>query len=307
MRITLFRHTGLKVLAFGLATLLWMVVGRDDTVERGLRVPLELLQLPSGLELRGEPPTLIDVRVRASSGALSRVDSGDIVAVLDLEGARPGRRLFQLTPEQVRAPFGIEVVQVTPGNVAMVLERAATRWLPVGAWVEGDPAPGYTRGAITVDPPTVEVVGPESVVNEATEAVTETVSIAGATAAVTERVSVGFLDPSMRLMSPRLVTVEVEVLPRPGDRVLRARPVQLRNIGANLTAQASPPLVDVVLRIGVELLRRLDAEQVTPFVDLAGLAAGEHTLVVGVEELAGAGLVRVEPSLVQVRITRVER
>jgi hypothetical protein len=115
-----FRYAGLKVLSIGLALLLWMVIAGDETVERGLRVPLELQQFPPGLELLGEPPTLVDVRLRGSSDTLSRLGPGDIVAVLDLRAARPGRRLFQLAPEQVRTPFGVEVVQVAPASVAIV-------------------------------------------------------------------------------------------------------------------------------------------------------------------------------------------
>src|SRR5216683_3157556 len=111
-----FRRLGLQLLSFGLGLSLWMAVSGEETVERGLRVPLELQQFPADLEVQGEAPTLVDVRVRGASGALARVSPGDIVAVLDLHGARPGRRLFQLTPEQVRAPFGIEIVQVAPAT-----------------------------------------------------------------------------------------------------------------------------------------------------------------------------------------------
>src|SRR5437762_7342019 len=105
-----FRHFGLKLFSFGLAVSLWMVIAGEETVERGLRVPLELQQFPAGLELLGDVPTTADVRVRGSSGTLSRVSAGDIVAVLDLRAARAGQRLFHLTPEQVRTPFGVEVV-----------------------------------------------------------------------------------------------------------------------------------------------------------------------------------------------------
>ncbi len=35
-----FRHLGLKALSLGIAVLLWMVIAGDQTVERGLRVPL---------------------------------------------------------------------------------------------------------------------------------------------------------------------------------------------------------------------------------------------------------------------------
>ena len=102
-----FRHLGLKVLSVALAVLLWMVVAGEETVERGLLIPLELQQFPVGLELEGSPPSLVDARVRGSSGTLSRLSSGDVVAVIDLRGARVGRRLFPLTPDQVRAPFGV--------------------------------------------------------------------------------------------------------------------------------------------------------------------------------------------------------
>ena len=59
-----FRHIGLKALSFVLAILLWLVVAGEEVVERGLRVPLELQQFPGGLELRGEWPTFVDVRLR---------------------------------------------------------------------------------------------------------------------------------------------------------------------------------------------------------------------------------------------------
>src|SRR5881628_2665084 len=112
-----FRHLGLKALSMGLALYPKMIVSGEETVERGLRVPLELQQLPAGLELTGEVPATVDVRVRGASGTLSRVSTGDVVAVVDLRSARSGRRLFPLTPDQVRVPFGVEVVQVMPSEI----------------------------------------------------------------------------------------------------------------------------------------------------------------------------------------------
>ena len=43
----LFGNLWLKLLSLGLALLLWMVVSGEATVERGLRVPLELTQVPA--------------------------------------------------------------------------------------------------------------------------------------------------------------------------------------------------------------------------------------------------------------------
>jgi YbbR domain-containing protein len=207
-----FRHAGLKILAVGLAALLWLIVTGEEVVERGLRVPLQFEQLPEDLELVSEPPMLVDVRVRGGASTVSRLSQGDVLAVLDLRTSASGRRLFRLTPEQVQTPPGVEVVQVAPSTVAVAFEKSATGLVAVVPVVDGTPAPGYSIGRITSDPQKVEVVGPESVVRRAREALTETVRVDGARESVTEQVVVGFLTPSLRLRRPQRAKVVVEIV-----------------------------------------------------------------------------------------------
>ena len=299
-----FRHFGLKVLSLGVALLLWMVVAGEETVERGLRVPLELQQMPGDIEVLGDIPTTVDVRVRGGSGVLSRVAAGEVVAVLDLRPARSGRRLFPLTPEQVRVPFGVEVVQVTPSAVAMAFEVSATREVPVVPSVDGRPAPGYVVGPMTAEPKAVEVIGPESAVRRATEVLTEPVPVSGAKAAVRQTVILGLLDPSLRLKSARSAMVTVQVVPAPLERTLHSRPVHLRNLGPNLQAEAEPSGVELTLRGNREALNRVAADDIMAFIDLAGLGPGQYTLDVHADSSPDAGVTRVEPASVQVRITR---
>jgi YbbR domain-containing protein len=302
-RIWPFRHVGLKVLSVALAVLLWMIVSGEETVERGLRVPLELQQVPGGLELTGEVPATVDVRVRGASGTLSRVSTGDVVAVLDLRSARSGRRLFPLTPDQVRAPFGVEVVQVQPSAVAMAFEPSASRQVPVVPAVDGRPAPGYVVGPMTADPKEVEVIGPESAVRRVTEALTEPVSVSGARDHVRQSVILGLIDPSLRLKNARAATVTVQIVPAPLERTLRSRPVHLRNVPPNLEAQAIPSAVELTLRGSRDALARVEADDIAAYVDLAGLGPGEYSLTVHADSSPEAGVTHVEPSSVQVRIS----
>ena len=114
-----------------LAALLWLLVSGERIVERALRIPLEFTNLPAQLELVGDPPTVVDVRVRGSSGALSRLSPGELVAVLDLRTPRPGQRLFHLTGADVRAPFGVDVVQVAPSTIALFVRASSAKTVPV--------------------------------------------------------------------------------------------------------------------------------------------------------------------------------
>jgi YbbR domain-containing protein len=299
----LFGNIWLKLLSLSLALMLWMVVSGEETVERGLRVPLELTQVPAGLELLGDVPATVDVRVRGASGTLSRVGAGDVVAVLDLHTAQSGRRLFPLTPEQVRVPFGVEIMQVQPSAVTMAFEASASREVPIVPAVDGRPAPGYVIGPMTAEPRLVEIIGPDSAVKRATEVVTEPVSVAGATTHVKQSVILGLLDPALRLKTARSATVTVQILPAPLERTLRNQPVHLRNLGANLQAEAVPAAVDLTVRGNRDTLGRIAADDLTAFVDLAGLGPGQYSLTVHADSSRDAGVTRVTPGSVQIRVT----
>jgi len=213
MPLKIFRRLGLKVVSVILAALLWLVVSGEQTVERALRIPLEYTNLPPQLELVGDPPTVVDVRVRGSSGTLSRIAAGELVAVLDVRSARSGQRLFHLTTAEVRAPFGVEVVQVTPSNISMLFELSESKTVPIVPEVEGQPANGFIVGKITSEPATVVVVGPGSALKTLSQATTEAISVNGAKTAVIEAVTVGVTDPSVRLREPQIARVTVGIVP----------------------------------------------------------------------------------------------
>jgi YbbR domain-containing protein len=215
--------------------------------------------------------------------------------------------MFAMTPEQVRSPFGVEVVQVTPSTILLALEKSLTRSVPIVPSVEGSPAPGYVvSGKAVVAPDHVDIVGPETAVKRATEAVTETVSVEGLNDTLHEEVTVGLLDPSLRLKTQRTVDVTVKIVPGPMERTVRGRPIRLRALGARLSAQVMPTTVDVGLRGSREIINRIDADDVHPYVDLSGLGEGEYTLVVRTDTPDHAGVTRVDPAMVQVRITSVK-
>lgn len=293
------RHLGLKFLSIALAALIWILVSGEQTVEHALRIPLEFTNLPAQLELVGDTPNVVDVRVRGSSGALSRIPTGELVAVLDLRSARAGRRLFHLTGADVRAPFGIEVVQIAPSNVSIMFEQSATKVVRVVPEVEGDPLDGYVVGTVSADPATVEVIGPASAVGRLTEAITEPVSVAGASTSVTESVTIGVPDPSIRLRSPESARVTVNVAAAPVEWAVAAIPVRVRN--ANGSADIAPTQVTVHVR-GPRDARASGAEAFDASIDIAGLRAGQFQLPVRVVPPPRLGVVRVEPADVRVRI-----
>lgn len=205
-----FRNVGLKVIALGLGSLLWLVVSGQQ-VERSVRVPLEYRKRPPGLEITGDPPETVEVWVRGSSNQISRLGLGDVVAFVDLTGAKPGQRLL---PLQVDQGFGIEVTRKNPPDVTLSLESSATATVPIVPAIEGQPAAGFAVQSSTVDPKTVEVVGPAGALKELKSASTDPISIEGLRSSVTEVVSVGVTDASLRLRQPVSAHVTITIVRR---------------------------------------------------------------------------------------------
>ena len=292
-----FRHIGLKLLSILLASLIWLVVSGEQIVERALRIPLEFTNLPADLELVGDTPDLVEVRVRGSSGALSRVAAGELIAVLDLRSARAGRRLFHLTGADVRAPFGIEVVQIAPSNVSMVFEPSATKMVPVVPELDGEPRDGYVIGTVTAEPSTVEVIGPATAVMRLTEVITEPVSVSGAAATIVEEVNMGIADPSVRLVSPGGAKVTIAVSPAPAEWAITGIGVRPETDGV----EVSPLTVTVFVR-GPRELRASRPQDYEATVDTVGLPPGTFQLPVQITPPARVGVVSVEPPIVTVRV-----
>ena len=297
-----FRHLGLKLMAIALAMMLWLIVAGDHLVERSLRVPLEYRNIPSELELIGDPPTEVEVRLRGSSALLGRLEPRDIVAVLDLAAARPGSRMFHLRSDEVRAPYGVEVAQVIPGTLAVDLEKSGRRTVPVVPALDGEPAPGFVIGRVTSEPPTVEVAGPESRLKQLTGATTEPVLITGSRARVHDIVTVGMTDSAVRLVQPQNATITVEVLPAPVERELAGVPVRWRNLQTGLTATIQPIFARVTARGRREALSDLRAGAVDAFVDLYGLGPGRYNLRVQVDPSQTFGISAIDPAVVDVTI-----
>jgi len=289
-------------MAVALSALLWLIVAGDHLVERSLRVPLEYRNLPSELELVGDPPTEVDVRLRGSSAVLGRLEARDVVAVLDLASARPGSRMFHLRSDEVRAPYGVAVAQVIPATLAVDLEKSGHRTVPVVPALDGEPAPGFVIGRVTSDPPTVEVAGPESRLKQLAGATTEPVQITGSRARIRDVVTVGLTDSAVHLVKPQNATITVDVLPAPVELELTGVPVRWRNLQTGLTATIKPVLARVTARGRREALSGLRAGSIDAFVDLYGLGPGRYNLRVQVDPSQTFGISAIEPAVVDVTI-----
>src|SRR6516225_9186670 len=153
-----------KIVSLVLAAMLWMAVANQASSEIGLEVPLEYRNIPPQLEITGDMTNTVQVRLRGSSNVIKDITARDVSTTIDLAKMLGGEKIVPLSPQNVQAPFGAEVIRVNPSSVRFNLERTVAKTIPVAPMTIGQLPDGF-EARISVSPATVEIEGPESRVN----------------------------------------------------------------------------------------------------------------------------------------------
>jgi YbbR domain-containing protein len=121
LRNWVFNNWHLKLFALLAAFLLWSTYTAEPAAEVGFVVPLELRNVPPHLEISGDIPAQVRLRVRGRSALLRRLSAADLGIAVDMAGAKPGEMRIELTPDMVEVPYGASVVRITPAEFQIKL------------------------------------------------------------------------------------------------------------------------------------------------------------------------------------------
>jgi hypothetical protein len=177
-------------------------------------------------------------------------------------------------------PEGVSILEITPRSLTLHLEPVGVREVSVEARFEGEPPPGFVRGAVGVTPDRIRVRGPESHINAVERAFTETISLAGRRETlVLPQVSVDIPDHKV---VPLEATVSVRVEIAEEQEELRLMNVAVRSESGGAVSPATASVTLRGPRSVVETLRPEDLRLVVAL-DEDGKATPRLTLPPGAQ------------------------
>lgn len=211
---------GLKLLALGIAIVLWLsVTGQNKPVTQRLSgVQLNFLKHP-GLEISNDPISSVEVTVNGSPGLLEQLKLRDLVVSVDISSQKAGERVVRLSPESVSMdlPEGVKILAFRPATIPIRLEPTIELELGVEVKLEGGVSEGYEVTGTSVIPSRIRVRGPADRVKLLQNATTETVRVDGRKESFSlPRVAINISDPKIEILDPN-VEVRVEIAARKGD------------------------------------------------------------------------------------------
>lgn len=305
----LLRNWPAKVLSFVAALMLLVFHNITSLEERFFSVPLEL-RLSESLVPASDYPRQVRVRLRGDSEEVFRVVEENIVAFADFsEHTEEGeyRAAVRIAETEATARIDPLEINVEPQEVSVVLEQKLVRSIEVEPTLSGFPPSGFELTNYQMNPSTVQVEGPQSIIQGLEELRTEEIDLAGKREDFTERVRI--IRPDSLIQFPGGNVVEFRGFIEESVVLNTFEPVEVVVLGLDPELELASTLPRGLVRVQATQ-RSLDeaaASDVQLTVDASTIETpGTYELRVVPQVPQGFVVLRYEPTTVRISVAAAD-
>jgi hypothetical protein len=261
-------HPVLKAMSLLLAFGIWAWLQTERVIDRPARAQVTY-SFPEGLTPVDDVARTLIITVRGPQGRVRALEGGSLAMGVDLSEREGGKVSVDFSEIAiVGLPDGLEIVQISPPGVELQLDKEISRIVRVRPAVIGEPADGWNRGPVTVDPITVEIRGPLSVVRNIAEVSTDIVDISGSRKTQEKSVALAIDRRTVRAVDQTKVTVTVGVEAIIDTRTFTDVPVVVGVPGWHATIETA----QVALEGPMQSIKSLRADQMSVQLHLPDIA-----------------------------------
>lgn len=152
-----------KLLCLVVALILWVFVMNEQNppIEANFQVALAQKNLAENMTLMDTPES-VRVKVRAPRNLIGSTSGKDFSAYIELKGLAPGQHTL---PVGFVVPSGYELVEVSPDKLQVRIDSLRSRDYPVEVRLTGSVVGEMILGRATVQPASINISGPRSLVD----------------------------------------------------------------------------------------------------------------------------------------------
>lgn len=272
-----------KALSLMAALLLFFFQTVNRLEERPLSVPLSVVAARDFVPASAYPRT-VRLILRGESNAVHAILENDLEASADFSGfdsAGSYRVSIQVTKKGSALDIDPLQIRVEPPDVEVLLERRDSKSVPVEPQFRGFLDPGYELASWSIEPRTVEVSGPESLVSKAVDVGTEYVELTGRSQDFTAAVRLARRDSLLEIIGPDTVQFSATVRRATASRSFEGVAISASDLNPAFALTA--PLPTATLRVvgARDLVDAWTPGPGTLFLDLAEVdSPGAYTVPV---------------------------
>ncbi len=260
------RNFHLKVIAFLLTMAIYLWVSEDRETQVIAAAPLHI-SVPESQILLEPNIDKVKVTLRGRWSTLNQFDQTDMQPVrLELSKSDDGS-LVPITADNVQVPAGLRVISLEPSFVRVDLEDRVDKRIDVQPRIVGRTRDSYVVGEVDVEPPRVEIAGPENVMKTVDAISTETIDVTGRARTFQKKIQLQPDHPQISYDLDEPLTVTVPIRTEEIQRTLED--VSVEPVNTTYRASIDPRELDLILRGPQALVESIDRDEIHAIIDLA--------------------------------------
>ena len=238
-----------KVICLVIAIFLYIFHQASLIDSKTIVVPLQISE--NGIVMHvGSTPGSVSLVVRADEEVIKNLQTTDIIASIDLDTiTKKGTYELpvRITLSENLLAYDPFEVRLKDDSVTIDVDRKAIKYVPLVPSIVGEVAHGYEIDSISMSPSTVEVAGPESVVEATEQIYTTRLNVSNAETNFSAETSYQSINKLLTVLDEGPFKAEVTVKPVVMERLFENVEVELLNLDPRFTIKGELPLVSIKL------------------------------------------------------------
>ena len=314
-RISSFRRPKnwvLKLVSLFFALFLWYFVVGEDKVDMNVTFPVEIVNLPRDLIISNQFKKQVEVTISGQRSLIRGMTEQHISRSIDLSKAKPGTVVIQNNIDSISLPRGLNILRVQPPTLTLLLDRLIQKELPIRPILEGEVHKDFRLDSATVEPQTLEISGPQAILDKEQELQTVPININGLNESTVKQVSLALKNEISDLIGEPVVAVRLDLTALKKEMMFTGIPIDFDHEKGRKTEtiyRLFPPTVSISAEIPQGMienpngLKSLFQVRINP----ETLQPGSVNLKVSVEGPPQVKITAVTPETVTLKISQTRK
>ena len=238
-----------KIICFVIAVFLYFFHQASLVDSKTFVLPLQIVE--DGMVMHvGNAPKSVSVTVRAEDNDIKSVSADDMTASVNLDTLTE-KGIYKLPVTISLKDHLLEIdpfeIKTKDEYVYIEVDKKAFKYVPIEPSVIGDVAHGYEVQNISMNPSTVEIFGPESIVNATEHIYSTRLNVSNAETNFATEVSYQKLNNLLTVVDEGPFKATVSVGPKNMEREFTNVPVEIINVIPSLQVTSEIPTVSIKL------------------------------------------------------------
>ena len=249
----------LKLVSLFFALFLWYFVVGEDKVDMNVTLPVEIVNLPRDLVISNQFKKQIEVTITGQRSLIRGMTEQHIRRSIDLSKAKPGTVVIQNNIDSISLPRGLSILRVQPPTLTLLLDRLIQKELPIRPVLVGKVHRDFMLDSVTVDPLTLEISGPETILDKEEELKTIPVDINGLNESTVKQASLALKLEISDLIGEPVVAVRLSLSSLKKEMEFTDIPIDFENENDQQTEmiyRVVPPTVSFKAEVPQEMVRK---------------------------------------------------